>query len=322
MHLLNLRYCIQNQTYFMKNKYTLLVAILLLISQNIRAQSPDLLSYQSVIRDGSNQLVTNQNVGIRISILQGSITGVSVYIETHTITTNANGLVSLQIGGGTVVSGSMSGIDWGNGPYFIKTETDPTGGTTYSITGTSQLLSVPYALHSTTASSLSGGETDPIYSSSVAAGITSVDTASWNSKLDAEVDGSVTNELQYLSMSNDTLYLTNGGFVVMPSSHSQLQTDTLQVGNGTMFSNMQGGKVNIGASGGQAVVIIPVTFPNSFTGVPNVICTASTESGTIFDDSFNITVRQVTATGFVMIVNRVDGTTWGQNLDASWFAFE
>ncbi len=83
--------------------------------------------------------------------------------ETQTATTNANGLVSIEIGNGTVVSGDFATIDWGNGPYFIKTETDPTSGTAYTITGTSQLLSVPYALHAKTAETITGEiiETDP-----------------------------------------------------------------------------------------------------------------------------------------------------------------
>jgi formylglycine-generating enzyme required for sulfatase activity len=111
------------------------------------AQAPNRISYQAEVRNSSNNLVINQLVGIRISILQGSNVGASVYTETHTPTTNANGLVSLQIGGGTT-TGNFATINWGNGPYFLKTETDPAGGTNYSITGTNQLLSVPYALFS------------------------------------------------------------------------------------------------------------------------------------------------------------------------------
>ncbi len=113
------------------------------------AQSvPQRFSYQAMIRDDANQLLNNQTVGLRLSILQGSATGTAVYVETHTASTSTNGLVSLQVGGGTVVSGALAQIDWASGPYFIKTETDPSGGTNYSITGTSQLLSVPYALFS------------------------------------------------------------------------------------------------------------------------------------------------------------------------------
>jgi hypothetical protein len=112
-------------------------------------QAPQKLSYQAVIRNTSNALIVNQPVGMKISILQGSVNGTAAYIETQNPTTNTNGLVSIEIGGGTIVSGVFANIDWSNGPYFIKTETDPNGGTSYSITGTSQLLSVPFALYST-----------------------------------------------------------------------------------------------------------------------------------------------------------------------------
>jgi hypothetical protein len=147
----------------MKKIYTLLAALVLTASAF--AQAPEKMSYQAVVRDASNNLVTSQAVGMQISILQGSVSGAAVYIETQTPTTNINGLVSIEIGSGSVVSGAFGTIDWGSGLYFIKTETDPTGGTTYTITGTSQLMSVPYALHANTADSIEGGvsitETDP-----------------------------------------------------------------------------------------------------------------------------------------------------------------
>ena len=107
---------------------------------------PEKISYQAVIRNSSNELITNHAVGMKVSILQTSATGTVVYSETHTPTSNANGLITIAIGTGAVISGSFSGIDWSAGPYFIKTETDPAGGTSYSITSTSELLSVPYAL--------------------------------------------------------------------------------------------------------------------------------------------------------------------------------
>ena len=128
-------------------KKLLLVGALLMGAYSF-AQAPQKMTYQSVVRNASNALVSNTAVGVRISVLQGSATGTASYVETQNVTTNANGLATFQIGNGSIVSGTMAGIDWANGPYFIKTETDPTGGTSYTITGTSELLSVPYALYS------------------------------------------------------------------------------------------------------------------------------------------------------------------------------
>jgi hypothetical protein len=97
---------------------------------------------------------------MRISILQTSPIGKAVYTEKQTPTTNANGLISVEIGGGSVLAGNFASINWTAGPYFVKTEVDPSGGSNYSIIGTSQLLSVPYALHAKTADSLVGGIKD------------------------------------------------------------------------------------------------------------------------------------------------------------------
>lgn len=130
----------------MKNlKKISFILLFLVLGLTCYAQLPQKMSYQSVVRNASNQLLQNTSVGVRISILQGSVSGSSVYTETHTLSTNANGLLSLEIGGGSVVSGVFNSINWGNGPYFVKSEIDPTGGVNYTISGTSQLLSVPYA---------------------------------------------------------------------------------------------------------------------------------------------------------------------------------
>ena len=129
------------------------------LSPSASAQAPQKMSYQAVIRNASNALVTSHAVGMKISILQGSSSGSAVYVETHTPTTNANGLASIEIGAGTVASGTFSAIDWSTGTYFIKTETDPAGGTSYTITGTSQLLSVPYALYAKNVAGTSGTNT-------------------------------------------------------------------------------------------------------------------------------------------------------------------
>jgi uncharacterized protein (TIGR02145 family) len=158
----------------MKKLFTILAAVLLTAS--VFAQAPQKMSYQALVRDASGALVTSTAVGMQLSILQGSPTGTAVYTETQTPNTNINGLVSLEIGTGTTTD-DFSTIDWTAGPYFIKTETDPTGGTAYSIAGTNELMSAPYALHSKTAESVTGTitEIDPTFTSSQAANITTAD---------------------------------------------------------------------------------------------------------------------------------------------------
>jgi hypothetical protein len=140
----------------MKKIFTMLALVLITVS--VFAQATQKMSYQAIIRDAGNNLVTNHIVGMRISILQGSETGTVAYQETYNPNpqTNANGLVTLEIGSGVANTGTFADINWANGPYFIKTETDPVGETDYTITGTSQLLGVPYALFAKTSGDVSG----------------------------------------------------------------------------------------------------------------------------------------------------------------------
>lgn len=138
----------------MKSIFTILITFL--ITATSFAQVPQKMSYQAVIRDTNDVLLADQNIGTQLSILQGSDTGTPVYVETQTTTTNTNGLVNIEIGTGNPVTGDFSTIDWAEGPYYMKTEIDPTGGSSYSISGSSQLLSVPYALYSNN----SGGATN------------------------------------------------------------------------------------------------------------------------------------------------------------------
>ena len=263
----------------MKKLYTLLASFLITLA--LFAQAPEKMSYQAVVRDANNALIMNQAVGMRIQILQGSVSGTTVYEETQTPTSNDNGLVTLEIGTGTIVSGMFGTIDWSTGPYFIKTETDPNGATNYTISGTSQLMSVPYALYAKTSGNGVGPQgpagndgidgvdgaigatgaqgipgNDGAVGATGAAGpqgpqgvpgndgndgatgaqgpagndgvgiaqtlsqtgsdVTLSDGGGTVSVNDADADS--TNELQNLSVSaaGDTLYLQNGGFVIIP----------------------------------------------------------------------------------------------------------
>ncbi len=154
--------------------------VFLLLSFSTFAQTPTSFNYQAVLRDASGGILANQQVEIGVTLLQGSVTGTEIFTETHSVTTNEFGLVNLQIG--SVNTTGMQNIDWSKGPYFIEISVDGT------VMGTSQLLSVPYALHAVTV------ENDKVE--------------------DADADPG--NELQILSISNDTIYLSNGGKVKLP----------------------------------------------------------------------------------------------------------
>lgn len=129
----------------MKRIFTILLSAL--VSMALLAQAPAAMDFQSLVRDASGNFVSNKTIGVQISILKTSATGTAVYCETHSVTTNANGLLTLTIGKGTVQAGTFASIDWSAGPYFLKTEMDVNGGTSYTLTQTTQMMSVPYALY-------------------------------------------------------------------------------------------------------------------------------------------------------------------------------
>ncbi|MBR5920188.1 MAG: fibrobacter succinogenes major paralogous domain-containing protein [Bacteroidales bacterium] len=139
-------------------KITTFIVLLLICVTGIFAQAPEKFTYQAVVRNANNSLVTNTLVGVRVSVLQGSATGNSVYVETQMPSTNTNGLITLIIGDGNAVFGSFDGIDWSSGPFFLKTEIDPNGGNSYSVATTQQLMSVPYALYAKEAGNAFSGD--------------------------------------------------------------------------------------------------------------------------------------------------------------------
>ena len=110
------------------------------------SQLPFSFKYQAVIRNSDGTAVKSNPIGLRISILQGSSTGIALFIESHSTTSNSSGVVSVNVGQGTPASDALDSIKWKNGPYFLKVEVDATGGTDYQLYGTSEILGNPYAL--------------------------------------------------------------------------------------------------------------------------------------------------------------------------------
>ena len=193
-------------------KFTIFLT-LLLCATAILAQSPEKFTYQAVVRNASNALVSNAPVGVRVSILQGGINGNLAYMETQTAVTNANGLMTLQIGGGNVLQGVFADIDWANGPYFLKTEIDPNGGDNYTITSVQQMLSVPYALYAKEAGNAFSGDYNDLTNQPLIPTVPT-DVSAFNN--DAGYLTSYT-EQQILTITNDTIFLTGGSFVKLPS---------------------------------------------------------------------------------------------------------
>jgi hypothetical protein len=221
-------------------KYIIMVVLLVANIFLAAAQPPNKMNYQAVVRGSDGNVWANKTVGLQISILQGSETGPVVFAERHTITTNANGLVTVVIGTGSIIQGTFSTINWANGPFFLKTETDLNGGTAYTITGTKQLMSVPYALFAISSGTMS--ETDPIFGASPAKAITNADITNWNNKLDAEVDGSIQNELQTLTINGNQLSISKGNTVTLPTGEGAgdqwgsqvVASDETLTGDGTL----------------------------------------------------------------------------------------
>jgi hypothetical protein len=139
-------------------KITLLSTLcFLLLTLVVNAQTPpNAFNYSAVARNAAGQPIATTTIGIQITILKTSPTGVSQYSENHFVNTDAFGLFNLVIGAGAVQSGSMATIDWSNDNYYLKVGMDATGGTNFLTMGTTQLLSVPYALYAKSAGSVSG----------------------------------------------------------------------------------------------------------------------------------------------------------------------
>ena len=202
----------------MKNLITLLFVV---VSISLLAQSPQKFNYQAVVRNADGTVIKNQSVNFRMTIFEGSTTGLIKYQETQAGTTNKYGLISLAIGNGIISAGSMASINWGGNDHLLQVEIDPAGGTNFNILSTSQLMSVPYALYALSSGNGSSGGSDN--------------------------DADSTNEIQTVSISNDTVFLSRGGFAILPpggginnDNDSTNEIQTVSISNDTVFLSKSG----------------------------------------------------------------------------------
>jgi len=172
-------------------KHLSLIVAGLLMGITAMAQSPSKFNYQAVARDAAGVVVSDGTVGVKVTILSGSATGTEVYSETHSATTNVYGMLNFQIGAGTGATGDISTIDWGSDAHFIKVEMDPAGGSSYTVSNTSELISVPYAEYANSALHVD----------------------------DADADS--TNEVQSIMLTGDSLVLSIDGGTVDLSGYDQ-----------------------------------------------------------------------------------------------------
>jgi hypothetical protein len=145
------------------------ILVLLALSLSVSAQVPQSMNYQAVARDANGVVMSNQNISIQLSVLDGSATGTVSYMERHNVTTNTFGLFTVAVGQGQAMTGTFSAINWASGSKWMKVEMDPTGGTNYGTMGVSQLLSVPYALYAANGGSSSVNVTTTISGNGTAA---------------------------------------------------------------------------------------------------------------------------------------------------------
>ena len=315
-------------------KTAIAVLIVLLLAGTAMTQSPESFKYQAVVRDGAGTILSGQTVGLRMTILQGSSTGAIVYQETFTPTSNSVGLVNLSIGQGSVSSGSFSGIDWSAGPYFMETAMDASGGTSYTLMGASQLLSVPYALYATYVDndsddqnltlatnilSIENGNTvdlspykdntdsQTLTFSSTSLSISGGNTVDLSSLQDGvnDADADPTNELQTLSIAGQDLTISGGNTVPLPSGGNTLDMAYDQGGAGVGRSiTIDAGEVDLSTATTSGIAL---RTTNTNTGV--AILANSTNTANTFSTVQSST--SATSTLASAVVGNTDGAAYG-----------
>jgi hypothetical protein len=201
----------------MKRVSLSIALILAFIQFSIAQYIPEGFNYQAVVRNTNGDLVTNTQVTLEIVLKEGSSNGTAIFAEKHTKTTNAQGIVQLILGQGNVTQGNFSNIDWSSAAKYISIAVDIDGNNVFTDLGSSQLLSVPYALYAKNAGNGGSGTT---YTAGSGINI--------NGNTISATDASTTNELQTLSIAGDQISISNGNTITLPpNSGTDAQTLSL-----------------------------------------------------------------------------------------------
>jgi hypothetical protein len=288
----------------------LLVALFIFTSVTLMAQSPQKINFQSIVRNTSGVIFSNKTLSFKISILSGSITGTQVYSETHSSTTDAIGLVSLQIGSGTALSGAFATINWGNAAHFIKLEADFNGGNTYVTLGTQELMSVPYAMYASKTDTASLNLTNRFADKAPVNNPTFTGTVGGITK--AMVDGlenveNTSDEDKPVSSATQTALNLKLNISDFPSGSQ----------DGEILYWSQGSWIKL-APGyfGQSIIIDQNGNPNWGCLIPNTVDTTMSNLGQTFAVNKPITPIRIRTTGVTVIYN----SNLPQGLVASWSA--
>lgn len=296
----------------MKSLFAFIFLALVLTGSAV-AQTPDKINYQAVVRGTTGAILQNQVIGLRISILQGSDTGPAVFAETHTPTTNAYGLINVQIGTGTNLGPLLNTIDWGADIYYMAVQIDPAGGTSYSILSTTQLVSVPYALHARTVEENDDADADPLNETNTGASLVGSNLQITDnggtlvvdlSPLEDDADADPTNEAQTISKVGNIITLSSvggvGGGAITDDVNDADASPTNELNTGF---NLVGSTLSITDAGStQSVSLAGLIADGSATNELNT-------SATLVGTTLNITDAGGTLTVNLSSLVDADGST-------------